>query len=247
MTRWWKSASCCGRIRSASFRIGTGEVADSLALDPIIGLSRLLVPFFAEYPNASLELKTKTDCVDELLDIDPRGRVVVSWSVNAPQIIAEEEHGTATLTERMAAAQRVQQAGYRIGLHFDPLVEFEGWEDGYTKAIETIFAAIETNSIAWVSLGSLRLTPALTRTIRARGAVSRILGSELVPSGDGKARVWHGLRIRMYRFVVERLRAVSPELPIYLCMEPATVWERVMNEIPTDRQLGQRLAAGAAW
>jgi hypothetical protein len=30
-------------------------------------------------------------------------------------------------------------------------------------------------------------------------------------------------------------------------MEPPAVWERVMGEVPTDRALGVRLAAGAAW
>jgi hypothetical protein len=103
-----------------SFRIGTGELADSLALDPLTGLSRHLVPFFAARANATLELKTKTDNVGELLDLDPRGRVVVSWSVNAPAIVAAEEHGTASLAERLSAARRVQEAGYRLGFHFDP-------------------------------------------------------------------------------------------------------------------------------
>ena len=93
------------------FRIGTGELADSLALDPITGLSGELVPFFAGHRNATLELKTKSDCVDDLLHLDPRGRVVVSWSVNATAICAEDEAGTASLGERLAAARRVQAAG----------------------------------------------------------------------------------------------------------------------------------------
>ena len=84
-----------------SFRIGTGELSDSLALDPITDLSRLLVPFFAARRNAVLELKTKTDCVEGLLELDPRGRVVVSWSVNAAAVIERDEPGTATLAERL--------------------------------------------------------------------------------------------------------------------------------------------------
>ena len=35
------------------FRIGTGELADSLALDPLTGLSRELVPFFAALVSAA--------------------------------------------------------------------------------------------------------------------------------------------------------------------------------------------------
>jgi spore photoproduct lyase len=230
-----------------SFRIGTGELADSLALDPLTGLTHHLVPFFAARPNATLELKTKTDHVDDLLRLDPRGRVVVSWSVNAPAIIAAEEYGTASLEERLAAARRVRDAGYWLGFHFDPLIEHEGWEAGYRSAVEMIFSSIEPSAIAWVSLGSLRLSPALRQAMRTRRDRPTVLGAELVPGTDGKLRVWRGLRLRMYRFLLAELRRVESRLPVYLCMEPPAVWENVMREVPADRELGVRLAAGATW
>ncbi len=69
------------------FRIGTGEITDSLALDPYIGFTREIVPFFAEQPNVLLELKTKSDCVEGLLLLDPKDRVVVSWSMNPQRVI----------------------------------------------------------------------------------------------------------------------------------------------------------------
>jgi spore photoproduct lyase len=230
-----------------SFRIGTGELSDSLALDPLTDLSRLLVPFFAARRNAVLELKTKTDCVENLLELDPRGQVVVSWSVNAAAVVERDEPGTATLAERLAAARRVQRAGYRVGFHFDPLIEFDGWEAGYGAAVEAIAAAVERTAIAWVSLGSLRLSPGLAQAVRRRRLAGHALGAELVSGPDGKARVWRGLRLRMYRVLVERLRAALGDVPLYLCMEPAAVWARVMGDVPSDRALGLRLAAGAAW
>ncbi len=228
------------------FRIGTGELADSLALDPITGLTGELVPFFARHRNATLELKTKSDCVDNLLHLDPRGRVVVSWSVNATAICAEDEAGTASLGERLAAARRVQAAGYRVGFHFDPLIEHPGWEEGYRDTVALIAAAVDARRIAWISLGSLRLTPTLRTAMRARPQSTQVLSAELVPSPDGKARVWRGLRTKMYRTIQGYLREAFPNAPTYLCMEPAAVWQNVRGEAPSDREVAARLAAGVA-
>lgn len=229
------------------FRIGTGELTDSLALDHLTGLSSRLVPYFAELPNATLELKTKSSEIADLLKLDACGRTVVSWSVNAPAIVEREEHGTAMLAQRLDAARRLTRAGYRVGFHFDPLVEHEGWEEGYGAAVRDVFASVPHAAIAWISLGSLRLTPSLEHRIRGRGGAQRVLAGELVAGADGKSRVWLGLRMRMYRFVAGLIRAAAPEVPIYLCMESAAVWDRVMGEIPTDRALGLRLASGTAW
>lgn len=229
-----------------TLRIGTGELADSLALDALTDLSRTLVPFFAARENAMLELKTKSTCVDNLLGLDPRDRVVVSWSVNAPAIIASEEHGTASLAERVAAARRVQDAGYLVGLHFDPLVAHEGWEEGYRDAVAAIFSSLDTRRIAWISLGSLRLTPRLKSAIRRRHDLGHVLTSELVPGPDGKERAWRGLRVKMYRRMLAWLRAVDADMPLYICMEPAGVWEKVFGEAPSDRDVAQRLVAQRA-
>ena len=53
------------------FRIGTGQLADSLSLDPLTGFSEILIPFFAKQDHAVLELKTKSVRIDRLLPLNP--------------------------------------------------------------------------------------------------------------------------------------------------------------------------------
>jgi spore photoproduct lyase len=231
---------------SQTFRIGTGELADSLALDHLTDLSYELVPFFAERSNAVLELKTKSDGIENLLGLDPKDRTVISWSLNATAIMAAEEDRTATLDERIAAALRIQAAGYRVGFHFDPIIAHEGWEEGYREVIERVFPRLDTRRIAWVSLGSLRMTPRLKAAIKARPQPSRALTGELVPGPDGKERVWRGLRVKMYRRMLEWLRQIDGRMPVYMCMEAPGVWDRVFGESPTDREIAQRLVASSA-
>lgn len=226
------------------FRIGTGELSDSLALDPLLGFSGDLIPFFAARPNTLLELKTKSDCVDNLLPIDPKGRVVVSWSLTPPAIADAEEHGTASFAARLAAARRVQAAGYKLGFHFDPLIEYPDWEAGYQETITRVFSTIDARRVAWVSLGSLRLTPALRTTMRRRFPRTRLLSGEQVPCADGKWRTFQALRVRMYRTITGWLKEAAPEVPLYMCMETASVWEKVFGQAPAcDKDVARALTA----
>ena len=97
------------------FRLGTGELSDSLALDSIIPLSQVLIPFFAGRQDGILELKTKSAEVDQLLNLNHGGKTVISWSLNPIPIIEEEEMGTASLKDRIDAAVKCQQRGYPWG------------------------------------------------------------------------------------------------------------------------------------
>jgi len=83
------------------FRVGTWELGDSLALEPETGTAAELVRAFAEIPYAVLELKTKSDHVEGLLELDHRGRTVVSWTLSPPAITRLEERRTASLAQRL--------------------------------------------------------------------------------------------------------------------------------------------------
>jgi len=183
-----ESAELLGRRREFLFRIGTGELTDSLALDSLIGFAAETVPFFAEQRNVLLELKTKSDCVEGLLGLDPKDRVVVSWSMNPQCVIDADESQTASFEERLAAAVRCQDAGYKLGFHFDPMVEYPGWETDYREMVESIFARIDNQRVSWLSLGVLRTTPALKRIMRSRFPETRILSGEQILCPDGKMR-----------------------------------------------------------
>ena len=231
------------RHRRFFFRIGTGEITDSLALDPYIGFCAEVVPFFAEQPNVLLELKTKSDCVDGLLKLDPKERVVVSWSMNPQKVIGVDEQRTASFEERLAAARRCQAAGYKLGFHFDPIIEYSGWEEDYRDMVEKLFATVDHRRISWISMGVLRTTPALKRTMRSRFPATRLLTGEQVLCPDGKMRYFQPLRVSMYRKMLRWIRAASPTVFVYLCMESREVWQQVFGFIPAcEKELGSRLA-----
>ena len=222
------------RFPDRAFRIGTGELADSLALDHITCYSRKIVPFFASLPNGILELKTKSDQILNLRDLDHGGRTIVSWSMNSKRICRTEEPKAATFEERLAAALQCQKWGYKVGFHFDPIIYYEGWETEYREAIREIFGVIDPGNVAWISLGALRFTPHLREMAHKRFPKSKVPYGEFVPGHHGKLRYFRPIREEMYRKMRSWIRSEAPQVFVYLCMESRIVWERSFGEAPQD-------------
>ncbi len=217
-----------------SFRVGPGELSDSLVLDQLTRFSEELVPRFARHRDRILELKTKSDQVNHLLDLGHGGRTVVSWSLNPQSIIDSEEHGTPSLTQRLDAAKKTQEAGYPIGLHFDPMISSGSWEREYQDMVEQIFRFVDPKRVIWVSMGGLRFPPPLKPIIQDRFPESRILLGELLPGKDGKLRYLEVIRVQMFRRMLSWLRDIDPSLLVYLCMETHQVWKAVFGWSPEN-------------
>lgn len=214
------------------YRIGTGELADSLSTDHLTEYSAQLVQFFSDKPNAIIELKTKTTQIDNFLHLDHGGRTVVAWSLNTPAMIDSEEPWAPTLDERLAAAARCQTAGFKLAFHFDPMIYYPTWEEDYRGVVEKMFKYIQSGQIIWISLGALRYPQQLDALIRTQHPETKIVYGELVPGLDGKLRYFKALRMemfgKMYRWIKER----APEVFIYLCMESHEVWQRAFGWSP---------------
>ena len=212
-------------------RVGTGEVGDSLELDPCLGLSAPLIRAAAAWPNLYLELKTKTDRVDHLSEVQPKGNAVIGFSLN-PEAVALELEPEATLPrERLAAARRAAAAGFRLAFHFDPIVLRE---DSVEATLAVYLPLAESlaefgGRTAWVSLGTFRYPSGL----RDRLGDPRLAAAEMVPCRDGKFRYIQKERSRLYR---ELAAAVSrgTGAPVYLCMESAAVWRNVFGRLPRE-------------
>lgn len=218
------------------YRIGTGEFTDSLAIDRLTRLSTILVPFMARQDNAMLELKTKSAVIENLEHLDHRRRTIISWSLNSTQALRQEEYRVATLEERLKAAVRCAEWGYRLGFHFDPIIEHEGWQQGYRETIEMLYRTVPAEAIVWISLGALRYLPKLKDIGLRRFPGTRMYFQEFVEGLDGKARYFRHNRVQLYAAIYAMLKKYAAESTcIYFCMESDEIWHEVMGFVPEER------------
>jgi spore photoproduct lyase len=208
-------------------RIGTGEFCDSLALDHITQYSKTLIPYFKK-KNVIFELKTKSVNIQNILEIDPGPNIVIAWSLNPESIAQKEELGAPSLEARIAAAKKVQEKGYKVAFHFDPIIHSPDWANHYKNVVDKIYSQL-TTGFAWISLGTLRSNRELKAVTETRFPQSNIFYGELFLGDDRKLRYPEFLRRHIYETMIKEIRKYDNKTPIYLCMESKEMWQKTLG------------------
>ena len=135
----------------------SGYDCDSLALDPVTDFINAFLPFLEKNHNALLELRTKSTQIRSLLKRNPLKNCVVAFSFTPDKIAKVLEHKAPTINKRLQAILDLQQAGWQIGLRFDPLIYTEQYKQDYQTLFNLLFSKIQPELIHSISLGSFRL------------------------------------------------------------------------------------------
>jgi spore photoproduct lyase len=216
-------------------RIGTGELSDSLALDLQTNYSQKILAVFEKFPEILFEFKTKSTYVENILNYPKKLKnIVMAWSLNPREVIEREELLTPDLFSRLKAIELVQQLGYKIAIHFDPIVFFKGWEAAYLDLIKAIAKVIDPSRIAWWSLGALRFPYSLREYI-FKHRDSRLFEGELIKGHDGKYRYFKPLRLELFHYTRQKIQSlISRDVPLYLCMEDNEVWQEILPHLTPE-------------
>ena len=217
--------------RTSDAWISTGEYLDSFQLDETTRYNELLMGVFRDYPAATLELRTKIDSVDHMPENPPRC-VLVSYSINPPEIVRQVEQGTAGFDRRMAKAALLHAKGYRIALRVDPIIWTSAFSGGYSELPALVEEHLGWDRVEKVFLGALRFDADLLKRMSRSPAARQLLDAEYVPCPDGYYRPFKNARIDAYRMVVNAIRRYKPDIDFALTMEPEYVRNGVFSRAP---------------
>ncbi|MCL1911593.1 MAG: hypothetical protein FWG13_05260 [Leptospirales bacterium] len=208
-------------------RVGTGEFCDSLMMDELTGIGKILIESLSLSKNVMIELKTKSDQIEHLLSIPRKGNAVLAWSLNTEYAASRYEQGAAPLERRLAAAKKAAGAGYFLAFHFDPIIRYEGAAADYEALVHRLFSVIDPERVVWVSLGCFRYSPSFKE---APAELSRELtAAEMFPGLDAKMRYLRSFRLAVYKKMKETIYSYSRKPFVYLCMESSDMWYDVFG------------------
>jgi spore photoproduct lyase len=217
----------------------SGELADSLSLEHLTGAARKFIPWFGKQKNGYLFMLTKSDNVDDILDLKHNKHTIIAWSMNNAKVSRKFEIGAPPFKRRLKAARKVEKAGYRLRIRLDPIVPIKGWRDLYSETIERIFNKVSPERI---TLGTLRFEEGLYRLrnslFTTGNTLPEMLENKMEPMfkpkhipgkkrpSIGKYSFTEKKRVKIFNFAINEIRKYS-DCTIALCKESKRVWERV--------------------
>lgn len=211
------------------YHIGSGQSSDSLAIGNREGVLDAQLDFARGNSNIILEFKTKSNNISYLLNTDIPKNVFVSWSLNPQIFIDNEEHGTASLEERLNSAKKLSNKGVLVGFHFHPIVYYEGYEDDYKKIVKKVMSMFHPSQIAMISMGTLTFIKPAINKLRSTGLKSKVLQ---IPMEDavGKSSYTKEVKKEIFANVYDEFSSWHKDLFFYLCMEESSIWEMVLGD-----------------
>lgn len=119
--------------RPYSFELGSNS--DLVLEDTISGNLRWAIEKFSGLPRGRATLATKFARVEPLLNLVHRGKTTIRISVNPGDYIKKIEKGTASLSRRVEAANKLAAHGYPLGINLAPVILLEDWRERYRELL----------------------------------------------------------------------------------------------------------------
>ena len=194
----------------------SGYDCDSLALDPVTGFTGFFLPLFRKYPAAWLELRTKSTQIRTLLETEPLENCIVAYSFTPEEIARVLEHKAPSVQRRLEAMLKLQEAGWRLGLRFDPLIYEDGYSEKYHHLFQNVFSRLNIDNVHSVSLGSFRLPKDYFRSIQRQYPDEALFASPLAEE-NGMMAYRQDIQTKMLEFCSRAILSHIPKEKFFPC------------------------------
>lgn len=177
--------------------------SDPLAVEPYSGALARAITFFGGQSHGRFRFVTKFSQVGALLQLEHRGATTIRFSINTPEVIKSYEHATATLEERLAAAEQVLAAGYPLGFMIAPIITDGNWRESYGSLLQKLQPFARVAGLTF-ELISHRFTA------RAKKAIQELFPATRLPlSEDERQFKWGQFGYGKYLYPREELAEIE--------------------------------------
>ena len=169
---------------------------------------------FKNTSKGTLTFPTKFDMVDDILNLDHRGKIIIRMSVNPEFIINRVEFGTSRLEGRIEAINKLKDAGYKIGILITPVIFVDNWQELYLELIQRLYSELSKQVKKDVFFEIIFMTYSYVHTKINEEAFPNAINlySKDLMRGRGRGKYMYkdNLREEGRKFFIEQLQKYFP-------------------------------------
>ncbi len=200
--------------------LNSGELSDSLLFENTDdAISNFVIDLFKGQNKHKLLILTKSDNINGILNSESQDILITSFSINAFNVSEKWEKEAPSPKQRIIAAKKLNDEGYKVRVRIDPLIPIKGWKRQYKEMIDFLFDKFTPETI---TIGSLR---GLQSTINNSKDKSWI--KYLDDKSNWGKKVSFEKRYEMYYFIINYLRNEYNYNDIGLCKETVKIWNKL--------------------
>lgn len=121
--------------------------SDPVPVEPYSGALAKAITFIGTRDDMLFRFVTKYTDVDSLLNLEHNGKTTVRFSINADSVIKNFEHRTPSFIERIDAACKIYEVGYKLGFIIAPVFMHDGWKEEYKELMDVIGNKFKGNDL----------------------------------------------------------------------------------------------------
>ena len=201
---------------SSSLTFYSGYDCDSLAFDKVSGFAKHALDFFSKQPSVELELRTKSIVTSPLMNRNPIKNCIVAFSLSPQKIASILDNKAPSIVRRINALKKLANAGWSIGLRFDPLIYCSGWENMYSNLITDIMHDLNPSSLHSVSYGPLRFPKKMYKKISSLHPENKLFSFPMMEKG-GIVSYGEEIENLMTSFLKMELKKYTTQNKIFRC------------------------------
>ena len=198
--------------RELTFEIGSNS--DLILENTITNNLVWTIENFKDSQKGKLTLPTKFDMVDSILNLNHNGKVIIRVSVNPEEIINRVEFGTSRLKGRIEAINKLQEAGYEVGILIAPVIFVDNWRDLYLELIQRLNLELSEKVKSKVFFEVIFMTYSYVHTKINEEAFPNAINlyNKELMTGRGRGKYWYKNKVREEgeKFFRENLKKYFP-------------------------------------
>ena len=173
------------------------------------------IPEFSKEEKGYLTFPTKFQMVEQLLNLEHRGRIIFRMSVNPKEYIEKIEIGTSGLDGRILAINKMADAGYKVGILIAPVILLEDWKEKYLELIRYLDEKLNLNVKKQVFFEIIFMTYSYVHRMINGDVFPRLEkilynSEQMRGRGNGKYAYKMYLRDEGEKFFIENLKLYFP-------------------------------------